>query len=115
MVDKEIEREFGGRVRRFRRGRGLSQHELAEMIDKSIDTVSNIERGNTFVRPATILALAKALDVGISDLFGDPPPPQRDHPLVAELVALLSGRDDDEILAVIDQARTLLRLSRRVR
>ena len=112
MVDKEIERELGKRVRAFRKERGLSQHDLSEKIDKTVDTVSNIERGNTFVRPATILALAKALDIGIGDLFGDPPPPKREHPLIAELVALLSGHDEEELQAVIEQTQILLKLSR---
>jgi transcriptional regulator with XRE-family HTH domain len=113
-VDK-IQKEFGARVRAIRKQRELSQEHLAARVETSSETISNIERGLTWPRLATIIAIADTLEVGVSELLGDPLPPRREHPLIEEIVALLSDRDVDELRAVLDQTRTLLSLSSRKR
>ena len=44
---------LGAKVREARHAKGLTQEQLAERIEKTVETVSNIERGHTFTGPKT--------------------------------------------------------------
>lgn len=56
---------------RFRKVRDLSQEDLAEAADVSVDTIGRIERGETrMTRPSTLTKLARALGVSIEVLLG---------------------------------------------
>ena len=69
MEAQEFYKKIGNQVRRYRQERGMSQEKLAEILDKSNDTISNIERGIYPPRMETVLALAQALDVPPYQLF----------------------------------------------
>ena len=63
----------GEKVRRLRRGNGLTQVELARATGVSQGTIAQIENGEVQnPRPATIKALAEALSVSGMDLLDDP-------------------------------------------
>lgn len=53
----------------MRKAKGLSQEELAEKIDKTVDTISSIERGLSSPRIETAIELSKVLDVPLHELF----------------------------------------------
>ena len=57
-----------------RRRRGLSQPELARMVDRSVAWVSQVERGVRKVDRMSVLeALAAALDVPLAELAAEAP------------------------------------------
>lgn len=64
-----IQPNFGIRVRKLRLDRGLSQSELAEMVELSEDQVSNIERGKSWVGEQTLALLSIALSVPQRSFF----------------------------------------------
>ena len=66
-----VTKRFGERIRTLRKERGLSQEDLAELCGLDRTYISGIERGLRNVALRNIDALAKALDVSISDLFDD--------------------------------------------
>jgi len=113
MALDPIHRDFGRRVRAARRTKGMSQEALADAVHMSPETISNVERGATTTRLVTIVSIAEALGVDVAALFGDPPAPARDHPLVEEIVGLLAGRDPEILRAVLDQATILIRAASR--
>jgi putative transcriptional regulator len=61
--------ELGNRLKEERAGRGLSQAELAELVQVSRKTINTVENG-VFI-PSTVLALrlARALDTTVERLF----------------------------------------------
>lgn len=63
---KEI---FGANVRQHRKAKHLTQAELAETVDVSIDTIGKIERGKVGPSFETVESLAAALDVPEVMLF----------------------------------------------
>ena len=72
MAEKiSVTEKFGQRVRALRKERGLSQEELADLSGLDRTYISGIERGLRNVALRNIEALAKALDVSISELFED--------------------------------------------
>lgn len=64
-----IKRELGEKVKRIRKNRGLTQEELAEMIDISSRNLSNIEVGANFPKSETLEKILKALNITTQDLF----------------------------------------------
>lgn len=64
-----IKKEFGQKIRRMRQKRGLTQENLAEMIDVSQRTMSGIETGESFVTAETFDKLVAALDTTPENLF----------------------------------------------
>lgn len=69
MVAKK--RQIGLRLRAFRLERRLTQEQLAEMIDRSVEAVSNLERGLSLPSDATLTRLAQSLGVTVADLLVD--------------------------------------------
>ncbi len=69
MGTDELKRSFGGKVQALREARGLTQEQLAERIERSVDTVSNIERGANSTRIETAGRIAEVLGVSLPELF----------------------------------------------
>jgi len=64
-----LKSDLGARVRALRKGRGLSQAELAEKCEVTVEHISGIERGSRAPSLEILEKLALALRVTISDLF----------------------------------------------
>lgn len=62
-------RQIGKRLRAFRLERQLTQEQLAEMIDRTVETISNLERGISLPSRATLHRLAQCLQVSPEDLL----------------------------------------------
>ena len=58
----------GIRIQTLRKLRGLTQEQLAEAIGKTVETISNIERGKKLPGLATLNDIRVALSVPISEL-----------------------------------------------
>ena len=65
-MDKKL--RFGTQLRAIRKQRGLTQEELAEMIDRSVDAVSNMERGISLPSYETLGRLADRLGIPAKEL-----------------------------------------------
>jgi len=66
---KTIERRFGERIRELRQAKGLSQEELAFRAKVHRTYLGGIERGERNPALKNIVAIAKALDISLSELF----------------------------------------------
>ena len=64
-----MKQHIGIRVRAARMRRGLTQEGVADQIGKAVETVSNIERGQTLTGLDTLEHLSRCLQVSLSDLF----------------------------------------------
>ena len=63
--------DIGRRIRTIRKQKGLSQEQLAEMIDMSTVHVSHIETANTKFSLPTLINIANALNVSTDMLLCD--------------------------------------------
>ena len=96
-----------------REAAGLTQEELAERIGRSVDTVSNLERGASSTRIETAFRIADALGVGILDLFDVGPaeaPDRERRQMIEQLVEMVSREDAGTMAAVVAQVEILLRV-----
>ena len=74
MTTSDYQKVLGRKIAAERRRRGLSQPELARMVDRSVAWVSQVERGVRRVDRMSVLeALAAALDVPLAELAAEAP------------------------------------------
>ena len=74
MTTPDYQKALGRKIAAERRRRGLSQPELARMVDRSVAWVSQVERGVRKVDRMSVLeALAAALDVPLAELAAEAP------------------------------------------
>lgn len=70
-METNLKQKIGLRVKAARTQKGMTQPQLAEIIDKGFETVSNIERGKTAPNFNTLLDISVALDVPMREFFDD--------------------------------------------
>ena len=66
--DRDVLEGFGRRVRQLRKAKGLSQEALASLCRLDRTYVGGIERGERNVALRNIEALARALEISMSEL-----------------------------------------------
>ncbi len=69
MENKEILVKLGARISLIRKAKGLSQQELAALIEYEKSHMSRLEKGGTNPTYLTLMKVAKALDISISELL----------------------------------------------
>ena len=60
---------IGQKIRKYRKAKGLSQEQLAELINISVTHMSHIETGNTKLSLQVLVDLSTALEVNADDLL----------------------------------------------
>ena len=63
MGDEKILQDIGYRINRRRKELGLTQENLAEKMDVSIQMISNLELGKKAIRPENLIKLCNSLNV----------------------------------------------------
>lgn len=104
---------LGRRIRELRKFRGWNQRTLAERADMAEEAIGDIERGGSWPRPESLLKIAEALQVNVSDLFkhiidDDAEPTERDRAL-SELRDILSGLSNRHLSTIRLLADDLLK------
>lgn len=71
MEFKDIYRQVGVNIRRYRKKNGLTQAQLAELIIPKLDRskISDMENGKEDFQFSTLLRICSALDIHVKDLF----------------------------------------------
>jgi transcriptional regulator with XRE-family HTH domain len=82
MDGQTIKDTLGRNIKILRARRGLSQANLSEKADISINFLSNIERGIKFPQPDMLSKLADALGVEVNKLFLENIAPDDDKELL---------------------------------
>jgi transcriptional regulator with XRE-family HTH domain len=111
VIDKH---RIGLRVRALRLERGMTQEEMAERIDRSVDTVSNLERGIGPMSLKTLGRVAEAFGLPVRDLFDTEdapavPPPESSAraALQTSLARLARSLSDYDLETAIEVMRVL--------
>ena len=99
----DVERRVQDRVRELRRGGGWTIAELAEAADISVDALTRIESGERVPTLNTLVDLATALGVTVTELFDEPDP--RYSAATMRLVQLAEGQAPKVRKAILDVVR----------
>ncbi len=91
---------IGGRITRFRKVKGISQKELAAIINVTPSAVSQWEHDKTIPDTPLLLSLASALGTTVSELVGEEPA-EAENTITTEATELfkqLTEAEKNEIL-----------------
>lgn len=91
----ELQEAVGRAVRLHRKGRSLTQEQLAEAVGLTEQAIGKIERGENAPLLATLESIARTLDVPVRDLM-PPAPLAPDTPAAARIAARLARLTPDE-------------------
>ncbi len=116
-MENTLKTYLAGQLRSFRRSAGLTQEELGARIERTGETISNIERGKTIPSLDTLVAITAALELPLRDFFPsgtfDDSISQNRLKLEADAAALLRGLSDSELEVALAQLTALSNLSTR--
>jgi len=94
MTDKELRGIFSANIKRHRQSRNLSQADLAEKLDISVNFLCNIENGNRWISPQTLVKFASTLNIEPYELF------KPDGALPPDVPLILNKCLDEAVVAV---------------
>ncbi len=69
MKEKNILEIISQRIKVLRKERGITQAQLAEKIDKTVEMISHLENCSAATKLTTLEDIAKALNVDVYELF----------------------------------------------
>jgi len=104
----ELQKRFGRCLREARRSRGLTQAQLAEMVDRSLDMIGRLERGELAPSFETIERLCGALNVQAAELFaGQSALTMPQSKQLSEALALLEQMPSEKLKQALNVLRAL--------
>ena len=92
---------FGVRTKNYREGVGLSKEKFAEMINRSENFVSDLEKGRTSASVHTVHQISKALKVTTDSLLYGKIMEEDKKYTNKEILENIINRCDDEELAIL--------------
>ncbi len=106
----DISRSIGIKIRALRKEAKLSQAELAELIDRSTESISNLERGVSSPNLETLFRLSTKLEVpliyfveGFAGQSGD----RERAELLSSLNAIAIGLSNKKLETAVNQLKAL--------
>lgn len=95
---------IGQNIKRIRLLKNLTQEELAEKLDKSINFISLIERGESGISIATIIDICNALQINSDELFNGLIDKQvvTDDEFITNSLNMFNREDKKIVKAIID-------------
>lgn len=97
---------FGETLLAIRKHRDVSQEKLAEYSGKSVEAISNLERGVSLPSYEMIMALSDALVVPPADFFLEEENPKRAE-LISTLLATVRKLSDGDLTVAVEQVTAL--------
>ena len=96
---------MGKRIQSRRKQQGYTQEQLAEMMNVSIQMISNLERGNKAIRIDNLINLSQILDVS-TDFILTGKATADDNEALTSRIAQLSSKDRKMIEMLVDYCLT---------
>lgn len=104
----DIKKNIGIKIRVLRKQKGLSQAKLAELIERSTEAVSNLERGESLPSIDTLIRLSDKLDVPTHYFFEGAASDNVGNwrmEKVSELISIAYGLSDKELELAVNQMK----------
>lgn len=107
--EMELKDHVALRIKSIRQRRNLTQEQLAERVERSVDTISNLERGISLPSFETLERLAKVLQVPFREFFqfDDLNEGRRRSALLMALTDAARTLGDDDLEVAVKQVEAL--------
>jgi transcriptional regulator with XRE-family HTH domain len=96
MTEVELRSILSLNIKRYRNKHNLSQADLAEKLDISVNFLCNIENGNKWMSPMTLVKFASALEIEPYELF------KPEESLPPDVSSALTRYTNEAICAITD-------------
>ena len=96
---------IGNRIQNRRKQRGYTQEQLAEMMNVSIQMVSNLERGNKAIRIDNLIHLSQILEISTDYILTEKTTAD-DHEAWTSRIAQLSLKDPKMVEMLVEYCLT---------
>jgi transcriptional regulator with XRE-family HTH domain len=96
MTEQKLRGILSKNIKQHRQSRNLSQADLAEKLDISVNFLCNIENGNRWVSPQTLVKFANVMKIEPYELF------KPAKALPPDVSATLNKSFDEAVVAVTD-------------
>lgn len=106
-IDLKLDR-IGNIIREARLNQGLTQEELAELVDVTPAYIGHIERNQRSFSLQTLVKLVTELDIDMNYLFSESAPTSEEQ-IVIDFKQLITGKPLQTQEAVLDIVRTALK------
>lgn len=110
-MSKYLKTYIGGQVKTLRKQAGLTQADLGEKIGRTAEAISNVETGKSLPSLDTLIAVAEALGVPLTDFFPsgsvDTDRSANRLKVEADAMALLRGLTDSQLTVALTQIKAL--------
>ncbi|QSQ21134.1 helix-turn-helix transcriptional regulator [Pyxidicoccus parkwayensis] len=110
-MDEELGATFGKALREARARRGLTQVEVAAMLDIHPMVYSRMERGRMLPRVSSLRKVAMVLRTSTDELLGlareARPGAKKESPLLRRLMTLSEDLDEEKLKALVVMASAL--------
>lgn len=106
MTDKnrQLMEQIGQAIAKYRQASGLTQAQLAEILDMSNDAVSRMERGKTTPTVLLLVELSEIFHCEVADLLTDSSNRTMDQARTLErLLSQLDHGERSEFLAIVER------------
>ena len=97
---------LGQRIRAARLSAGMSQEELAEMVDLTSQHISHTEVASTKISLPSLVKIANALHTSVDRLLSDSIHDSRPH-LMDDVQRVFSDCDPDEVYVMLEAANAV--------
>ena len=95
-----LKKDFGLRLKELRNKKGITQYQLAELVDIDPKHLSHIETGKSFPKADLIEKLAKALDIYYKNLFFNTESSKNNKILLNKIFELLKQSTYEELVII---------------
>jgi transcriptional regulator with XRE-family HTH domain len=96
MTEQKLRAILSKNIKRHRQSRNLSQADLAEKLDISVNFLCNIENGNRWISPQTLVKFANVMKIEPYELF------KPAEALPPDVSTTLNKSFDEAVVAVTD-------------
>ncbi|MGX5719838.1 helix-turn-helix domain-containing protein [Shinella zoogloeoides] len=109
----DTKHRLGLRLKAIRKEKKLTQEDLAARIGRSVDAISNLERGKSLPSFSTIEQLCQALGIPLKTLFDFDETPVLRHraQLLEDLLSIARRLTDNDLELAVEQIRAIGRRS----
>lgn len=97
---------LGQRIRAARLAAGLSQEQLAEMVDLTSQHISHTEVASTKISLPALVKVANALHTSVDKLLSDNIHDSKPH-LMEDVKTVFSDCDPDEVYVMLEAAKAI--------
>ncbi|QEY24602.1 helix-turn-helix domain-containing protein [Neisseria animalis] len=109
--NRELGGNIGKTIAKYRMAAGLTQAQVAEILDVSNDAVSRMERGGIMPTVARLIKLAEIFGCEVTDLLTESSPLVNDQS--KRLAALLGRLDEEARMELMDIVEQMVKLYER--